>query len=133
MLHEELVSFETAKVLKTTGFNLYTSNSYWRGELTHITPGYPLDNGETSQGNYFDFERYYAPTQSQLQRWLREYHSIHITVWYSIVEESYNGHAYHEVKKDLESDVIYQPSYEVALEETLMEALKLINADDRVN
>lgn len=70
------VNFEQAKWLKEKGFNLYCSCSYWKKDFTRHTPGYALENGETSQENYYDFPRYYAPEQWQVIEWLRVNHGI---------------------------------------------------------
>lgn len=74
------VSFELAKLLKEKGFNLYCRYSYWENELTNHTPGYPLEDGTTSQKNYWDFERYYAPTIAEVVMWLYEKYGIWIQV-----------------------------------------------------
>ena len=74
------VSFELAKLLKENGFDLYCQHSYWKGELTLHTPGYALKDGTTSQANYFNFERYYAPTIAEVVMWLYEKHGIWISV-----------------------------------------------------
>jgi len=71
------VDFNTAKLLKEKGFKYYCPISYWNQELTYNTPGYPLENGETSQENYYDFERYYAPEQHIVVEWLR----INYGIW----------------------------------------------------
>ena len=74
------VNFETAKLLKQKGFNLYCVWSYWKDELTPHTPEYALEDGTTSQENYWDFERYYAPTIAEVVMWLYEKHEIWIDV-----------------------------------------------------
>jgi hypothetical protein len=74
------VSFETAKLLKEKGYNFYHRMSYWKSELTDHTPGYALEDGITSQDNYFNFERYYAPTIAEVIMWLYEKNGIWIWV-----------------------------------------------------
>lgn len=74
------VNFETAKKLKEKGYNLYSEWSYWEDELTNRTPGYPLEDGTTSQENYWDFDRYYAPTIAEVVMWLYKNHGIWISV-----------------------------------------------------
>lgn len=74
------VSFEIAKLLKEKGFNLYCTWSYWKTELTSETPGYALEDGTTSQENYYDFERYYAPTIAEVVMWLYEKYEIWLRV-----------------------------------------------------
>jgi len=74
------VDFSTAKLLKEKGFDLYCVWSYWNSELTSRTPGYALEVGTTSQENYWDFDRYYAPTIAEVVMWLYEKHDVWIYV-----------------------------------------------------
>ena len=74
------ISFELAKLLKEKRYNKYCRWSYWEGWLTPHTPGYALEDGTTSQENYWDFERYYAPTIADVVMWLYEKHGIWIHV-----------------------------------------------------
>lgn len=75
-----------------------------------------------------------APTQSLLQKWLREIHNLHICIelesnaWHYIIKECYQTY-----DKRKESDIINDEwymidfdTYEDALETALQEALKLI-------
>lgn len=73
-MQEKLVSFKTAKVARDKGFStIFTSysNVYYEknGDLTR--------SQYNSQIGYFQIE---VPTQSLLQKWLREYKNIHIAV-----------------------------------------------------
>tara|TARA_R110001606_G_scaffold391495_1_gene559642 strand:+ start:65 stop:349 length:285 start_codon:yes stop_codon:yes gene_type:complete len=93
-MKEQLITFETAKLAKEKGFEL---------------------NGYTN-----DIE---APTQSLLQKWLREEHEIHLTVT-SISQESWQCHITKigdSLGKKYFEDFY---NYEEALEKGLMEALK---------
>lgn len=131
-MEETLISFETAKLAKEVKFDLYTQNSYWNGELTRDTPGYPLENGITSQDNYWNFERYYAPTQSLLQKWLRETHNIHISIDTNWSLENIGFIFYIKSNiKDVEMSERFN-TYEEAFEEGLFEALKLINNGGKI-
>ena len=76
------VKYEIAKLLKEKGYNFYCAWSYWDGELTQHTPGYPLEDGTTSQENYWNYERYYAPTISDVVMWLYEEHKLWIYIIY---------------------------------------------------
>ncbi len=71
-MNPHYVTLEQAKLLKEKGFKYYCSASYWKETLTFHTPGYSLENGETSAENYYDFPRYYAPEQWQVVEWLRQ-------------------------------------------------------------
>jgi hypothetical protein len=80
MITPTYVSFEQAKLLKEKGFKYYCKVSYWDNELTCHTPGFALENGETSQENYYDFPRFYAPEQHQVVEWLLQKYNIWVTV-----------------------------------------------------
>jgi len=84
-----LVNFEIAKLLKEKGFDLYCVWSYWNSELTSRTPGYALEDGTTSQENYWDFDRYYAPTIADVVMWLYEKHGIWIVPSYELNIENH--------------------------------------------
>lgn len=132
---EKLISFETAKLAKEQGFNI---------RIQHTVNGqnclYFLDTGEvpkminTNQiDNWNDDKKFQhvcsAPTQSLLQKWLREVHDINVIIY----PELFNGeftyyhydiytdlsHAYSENLSDMKT-------YEEALEKGLQKALKLI-------
>jgi hypothetical protein len=128
-MQETKVTFETAKLAKEKGFN-------WASKCYHSDGSFQdrqrLDNYNDSM--FTDGNEYLisAPTQSLLQKWLREVHNSHV----SIVEGFQDGKIYYEAwvnifknKKfeeqhfDLE---MYSDKYEEALEKALQEALKLI-------
>jgi len=115
------VSFELAKLLKEKGFDLYCQHSYWKGELTLHTPGYALKDGTTSQANYFNFERYYAPTISEVVMWLYEKHGLWISVkqgykweWYIETVGNHPELKYNDGLEDSPTE-----AYEAAIEYTL--------------
>lgn len=93
------VSFKLAKLLKEKGYNLYCRCSYWEGELTLYTPGYALEDGTTSQENYWDFERYYAPTIADVVMWLYEKHEYWCytytngKIWYPCIQHKFGDMA----------------------------------------
>jgi len=91
---DQLITFETAKLSKEKGFDL----------INHLKNGLP-------------------PTQSLLQKWLRENHNIHIVIsptMGAIIVELLNPAL-------TWGSIPPQKSYEEALEAGLIEALKLIN------
>ena len=110
-LKEELISFDTSKLAKEKGFNISTKFTF-------------KSNGKKYEGTYFSGQPdiYYRPTQSLLQKWLREIHKIDVNVlpystrkkyWEVVVEGAgYTWSGYE--------------TYEEALEEGLQHALKLI-------
>ena len=127
-MKEELITFETAKLANEKGFDwrvnaLYTNEYSKNDEYELITT---LTVTKSNQ--------IHAPTQSLLQRWLREVHSIHVnvdtgwadggflyecTIWNRAIEI--------QCKLSLNSILgTYELTYEEALEAGLLEALKLI-------
>ena len=152
-MKEQLISSETAKLAKEKGFSWEVYDFYYQeksnfkpyltrgseydsdrdckwdwnlnggvsGELLKIIP-YPNSN----KGYYYS-----APTQSLLQKWLREKHKIHIIVY---VMENSDGNIYYDfgLKRivnylsDNSSKPMEFSTYEEALEVGLQEALKLI-------
>lgn len=115
-MEEEKISFETAKLAKEKHFNIRTRTYFDKKEIKEISK---LTSHNDSSN------RISRPTQSLLQKWLREGHNIDV-----------------EAQKDygFYTAVIYLPgrykpshqwkqefgSYEEALEIGLQEALKLI-------
>jgi len=101
---EQLIEFETAKLAKEKGFDIPGISDY-------LISGYKC----------------FAPTQSLLQKWLRDKHDIILLIdrhmdkgnlnyfYYPYVQGFFNGITLHSKK-----------TYEHALEQGLIEALKLI-------
>lgn len=71
---EEIIKYETAKLAREKGFKILVADAYFTAN----------DNGEITLGlSNFDEPIYgeiKAPTQSLLQRWLRETHNIDVDV-----------------------------------------------------
>ena len=73
MIHEEICTYEVAKLAKEKGFDVPTFGYYRIAtEDWYRTDVYDDWNDSTI--------RYSAPTQSLLQRWLREEKNIHIEI-----------------------------------------------------
>lgn len=151
-MEEQLVTFETAKLAKEKGFKELCFAAFHKNNRND---GY-FESGIISQSEYFKFptmsngdkiavlQKDYVhtilrPTQSLLQKWLREKHNIYVTskpyiddvsnetdenikfqiLWENEiidVKDSYN----------VFSDYTYYHNYEEALEIGLQEGLKLI-------
>jgi len=114
-MKEQLITFETAKLAKEKGFDSKYTEDY-------DTLGFVQQRGILESHN---LERVSAPTQSLLQKWLREVHNIHITIT-SISQESWQ---YHITKPGQRLGDNYEEdfyTYEEALESGLHQALKLI-------
>lgn len=113
-MNEQIISFETAKLAKEKGFDL---KSQWL-ELNLLDI-----NGNTV--NEFSASQICLPTQALLQKWLREVHNIHVVV----IPHKFSDHYEYRytlafVVEGLVSDMYN--SYEEALDQGLLEALKLI-------
>lgn len=145
-MKDELVKFETAVLAKEVGFNLCVVNLY--NKLTkkskeYLTTGCDYDTNRDiewdwnllggSSGNLakvfpypntFKGEVYSAPTQSLLQRWLRETHNIYVLVnyygkdqfWVEVLNSKGNTFVGDTEDNDFST-------YEEALEYGLFEAL----------
>jgi len=78
-MEEQLISFKTAKLAKEKGFNWKTENYIYDEFIKHTI----LKDKPTDYSNYKKGEKYECiglPTQSLLQRWLREVHNIIVDV-----------------------------------------------------
>ena len=126
MIHEEICTYEVCKLAKEKGFNEYAEAFYAENcDTAH-------SQGPEKWNEYKD--RYAAPTQSLLQRWLREEKGIIVEViaqptcstskkncyWWSVKQNS-DGfcYQYEECSYLLYSDEGYFDTYELALEDAL--------------
>lgn len=145
-MKEQLVSFESAKLAKEKGFKSIGSR-YIYNTVPNMgfKLGIPYKVTEQSkhfstfvnfQENSFD-DCYEAPTQSLLQKWLREEHKLFISITTFTVK--YTTYTIYKLKDIV--DIIYfnarnindeksrsdhYDTYEDALEDALINALKLI-------
>lgn len=136
-MEDKLIEFETAKLAKEKGFDIKVYFTW----LIHHAGETLWDNFEECQFGKIEEKdnhnsylyRYSAPTQSLLQKWLREVHSIHIQI--QVLGQFVDGENkfYSQVimfgenkwiSKFVSSKLNY--TYEQALEKGLQEALKLI-------
>lgn len=114
-MRDELISFETAVLAKEKGYSLPItkySEKYYNKEGKFQEVSYKstvnLDNGELE-----------CPSQSLLQKWLREVHKIHIHI------NCYGDNVWSFHIPNIGGDSPFH-TYEEALEIGLQEALKLI-------
>ena len=119
---DQLISLETAKLAKEKGFPQSQNAIQYTEDCDHNTGDH---------GQFIKHSRYTCVTQSLLQKWLREVHKIHIGVKpfydakFGII--TYAGDILqigNYIAKNKRLTV--QPTYESALEISLIEALKLI-------
>lgn len=119
-MEDQLITFNTALFAKTKGFNIPTRVSYYEDTQELVPWSRDLVNKNEL------FNRVAAPTQSLLQKWLREQHNINVSV-----ETGWsNGHFVYEIilwnmSDDTLLDEVFD-TYESALEYGLQKALKLI-------
>jgi len=117
---EQLISFGTAKLAEDKGFNIPCGKFYLLDQYSEpsLANNKGLLVGETQ-----------APTQSSLQKWLREKYKIHIHICYFSENKKWNVDLYkYETTALLNHplELSNNTSYEEALEVGLQEALKLI-------
>lgn len=131
-MKEELITFETAKLAKEKGFPqepnklkipYYNYKGEFKGDVKDWLRKY-LRKEDTS-----DVESVSAPTQSLLQRWLREKHNIIITIEHWTNQPVNNQiweNCYDYNFQQLHHGTTPHKTYEQALEEGLYKALKFI-------
>ena len=143
-MEEKLISFETAKLTKEKSFDEKVYREYDKSGYLRCTS----KSADVVLGPYDELLKsteYPAPTQSLLQRWLREVHNCFIDIlphrdgdsknkqWknkedvFWTVEVDYYGKNF-EIKLTNNADFTqhFNKSYEEALEIGLYQALKLI-------
>lgn len=128
-MNETLINFETAKLAKEKGFTEKRSSAYvYRNEL-HQSSNY---KGILIHSNILCCD-IPAPTQSLLQKWLREKYKIDIYIFPCYSESVYSndrellGYFPCIQSKSIDKcDCKTVDTYEEALEDGLQQALKLI-------
>lgn len=91
LIREHHIKEVTAKLAKLKGFDVpvyyhYTSNPvndmmiFCEPDDPQMGQGWVLENYNSDR---FLFNKYSAPTQTMLQKWLREVHNIHVSVNYN--------------------------------------------------
>lgn len=150
-MKEQLISFKTAKLAKEKGFNLKSKKGYYtyQKDIETALTEYknPIDIDKSQECTFANACKPFAnsdlpkdflctaPTQSLLQKWLRERHNLHI---YIDTTSSFGDMQSHVSKYKALVKVPFKPfkwttgkyylgdTYEEALEKGLQEALKLI-------
>lgn len=112
MIHEEICTYEVAKLAKGKGFP--QDEWSWSGDLYD-------ENGELCFST--NSESCVAPTQSLLQRWLREEKKIVVEVGYYSVERKYYWRVYDTSKCDVFASFI-PPSKSMSRYDTWEQALE---------
>lgn len=129
MIHEEICTYEVCKLAKEKGFNVQTfgwydySGEYHKGLIPHELHECPR------------YKEYYAPTQSLLQRWLREEKGIQIYIdsyldfddetfvyeWQIANKENFDNGGF---EIHIYNSEEFYSTYELALEDALKYALE---------
>lgn len=120
MIHKEICTYEAAKLAKKKGFNEKCYHYYQKGILESDGCFNRYNKGIDSICS--------APTQSLLQRWLREEKGIHIAVFPNMAN-SFEFDYIVYIKGDKFWNPIYTAhndfaTYELALEDALKYALE---------
>ena len=123
---EELVTLETAKMLKEKGFNMYCSFTFREDGNYYYSQTSYIANSSLPANNYS------APRLYIAQKWLRETKNLHICIIkdasgysYDICKEDNGTHIAEGIFKG-PNDGGQWDTYEEALEAGIFEALKLI-------
>jgi len=134
-MQEQRVSYNTAVLAKEKGFDIVVSE--WYDETGVLIDETSDDHVECmyANGDILCFRNgdipniSTAPTQSLLQRWLREVHSKDVIVLpYDNVPINYKSHIYTHLPGNRLSRSVLDPypTHEKALEQGLYEALSLL-------
>lgn len=121
-MKEQLIEFKTAKLAKEKGFELNLA-SYNYSEENKFNIGLNVCTLQDLE----NFKIYPAPTQSLLQKWIREEYNIIVVV--DKVDSTLDSGFYYNIYSILVEDnyeILEFKTYEEALEKGLFEALKLI-------
>lgn len=134
---DELISFKTAKLARDKGFDYPTQYYTWSDIKKPENMAHSGDYGSLHTQNKYEEHydngkvKYYTislPSQSLLQKWLRQEHKIEI--WLSKGGKSGNKYHAKDITKDgvliIENCKMFN-TYQKALEQGLYEALKLID------
>ena len=127
-MEEQLISFETAVLAKEKGFKIPTPVMYKGNEKRY---GHNNEWGIDEQRldgkfPYRNQQWYSIPTQSGLQKWLREKHNIHLIAYKNI---NIDGYDWCFITTDGITNINSYKTYEEALEVGLQEALNFINSE----
>lgn len=132
-MEEQIISFETAKLAKEKGFDIrtkgYYNNGIYKNTGSEIGQYHSFTNGipDTNDNGIC-----LAPTQSLLQKWLREKHQINCEAQSLYDERSglikyesciFSQKFKEEFTLDVKEEDVFL-TYEEALEDCLQEALK---------
>lgn len=124
-MEEKLISYRTGELAKEKGFNIRTDFKFDRNNKIDRTPSlkYQLKHGTNILIKPYEFT--FAPTQSFLQKWLREVHNMEMYIIYPDGFWKYMARTNYSLTTIKNGGIGYN-TYEEALEEALYEGLKNI-------
>ena len=127
-IEEEYISLDTAKLAKGKNVLIFGLTTwYWKGEIYRSYDDEGNEFCKKHVEHYLkDETQYLCPTQSLLQRYLREKYSIMILVSYNIAGWFWGIKTFNGVTINLPDTPKYFNTYEEALEDGLKQGLKLI-------
>jgi hypothetical protein len=136
-MEEKLIKKETAKLAREVGFDIECRDFYSNIEEGVVSVyDWIGDSFEIHREMCKEFVEYECPTQSLLQKWLRDTHNIHIYIKKGYFESDKDSFWYVNVMKigiDTSDDGQVSSSiqelegtFEEVLEVGLLEALKII-------
>ena len=119
MIHEEICTYEVAKLAKEKGFDVQTfdwydyTGNYHKGFVPHELHECPR------------YKEYYAPSQSLLRRWLRG-QGIDIEIYpiFPTNGKNYGCRIHKRLVRNKPKNIGYFSTYELALEDALKYALE---------
>ena len=136
MTNEQFIELKTAKLAKQAGFD-WTCYKVYKDDITENNTLFTYTNKEGCN-NKFNF-LCSAPTQSVLQRWLREIKKISVEIYHAIVLSSdgsitikwvYNAYYLNSNENSVVSSYEFD-TFEDALEAALQKCLSLIIEKER--
>jgi hypothetical protein len=127
-MKEGIINFETAVLAKEKGFDEECSYCYGSPSTNF---DYPKELTGRRSWNSVTLTKFIsAPTQSLLQRWLREVHNIDMYIRFWDDSKTTYESIFRYIDKNKKNNTIFKStfyeSYEEALEACLFEALKVI-------
>lgn len=127
-MKEQRISLKTAKLAKEKGFDQHPFRAAYDNYQAYY-PEYKDGSGDiVLKSPLFNLEHVIAmaPTQSILQKWLREKYLLHIEVHREEDDWEYEIYEFAHGNKHIPTGFKTHSTFEEALEEGLFEALKLI-------
>lgn len=125
-MEEQRISFETATLAKDKGYDIVDYNHAFNPNTGYELEGHVVTNLLYAEPDLS--KHLFRPTQSLLQKWLREKHNIHVEcchndqIGYRVWTKTFPDKTSFVEK----NENIFFNAYEEALEQGLLEALKLI-------